>query len=211
MAIDYFKGQMNALAGVTPDNYIEKRTALTKFEEQWKVVTASQKELYAECADAVAAVEADIAGCGLAKGVIDDIAALVAKTPLPATIETLREEYAALKVRYEGLAEKYKAQVTNGDDFTAYGELLDAYDPAQSVENAIEKLFVDYATINSSNKNEAKEALAAVLRGLRGTDGKPETGSFKLRKNGRIRRENRGVRAEPDRLFRSRGIRPGSG
>ena len=162
MAIDYFKGQMNALAGVTPDNYIEKRTALTKFEEQWKVVTASQKELYAECADAVAAVEADIAGCGLAKGVIDDIAALVAKTPLPATIETLREEYAALKVRYEGLAEKYKAQVTNGDDFTAYGELLDAYDPAQSVENAIEKLFVDYATINSSNKNEAKEALAAV-------------------------------------------------
>lgn len=93
---------------------------------------------------------------------IDDIAALVAKTPLPATIETLREEYAALKVRYEGLAEKYKAQVTNGDDFTAYGELLDAYDPAQSVENAIEKLFVDYATINSSNKNEAKEALAAV-------------------------------------------------
>ena len=60
------------------------------------------------------------------------------------------------------MAEKYKAQVTNGDDFTAYGELLDAYDPAQSVENAIEKLFVDYATINSSNKNEAKEALAAV-------------------------------------------------
>lgn len=162
MAADYMKAAIEAIADVTVENYAAAETKLNSLVAEWDKFTAAQKALYATFEDDVAAIRADVAGCSAAKAVIDDIAALIVKNPLPATIDALRAEYAAAEEKYNALADEYRALVSNHDDFVAYGEKLDAYDPAKSVTEAIEKLFEDYDPISSANKAEAKAAVQAV-------------------------------------------------
>lgn len=162
MAAAFIEGSVKALQTVSVDNFEERRESLASVKEQWENLTEAQKALYGGYAADVGAVEGDIAGCEGARAVIDAIAALIVKTPLPASIDGLRAEYQSLKAEYDSLNEKYRLMVSNYADFSAFGETLSEYDPAGAVKSAIEKLFVDYPSIGGGNKAAAKSAVEAI-------------------------------------------------
>lgn len=146
---------------VSVDNFAEVDETLTAIEGYWAVLSAEQKALYTDYETKLAACKADVTGCSAAKEVIDDIAALVAKTLLPSNIDAIKAERDTVKTAYDALG-AYTAKVTNYEAFTAYSSALDAYDPAVSVVDAINALFTTYENLSGSNVNAAKQAVADV-------------------------------------------------
>lgn len=162
LVASYMQNAISAIPNVTVNNYGTVSAKLSALESEWATFTSEQKGLYAGFSAKVDEIKSDVNGMTSAKAVIDAVTVLVEKQMLPSNVDSLRAEYDNITASYNALGAKYKGAVSNYSEFTAYGEILYAYNPVQSVIDAINALSVDYATISAINRLSAKEAVDNV-------------------------------------------------